>query len=484
MSSPSVDLTIPDNQLGIRAPSSAILAIIGTSSSGTIATPAAFANIPDVVAAFGGGPLVEHAAYAIERYGLTVLCCRATGTTAGAYGAVTLTGTGTSVPTGDASVKPDNDYDLVIKVVVGGTIGITGITYQTSLDGGVTYGPVLSLGVANSITFTDGSCKINLGAGTLVAGDLITSRTAAPKWDSAALGVALDAVRLTQSTWTFLDVCGDLDSTAVSTIDASLEAMRAAGRMRRAMGHFRRPTAGETEADYRTAFQTAFGASACKRLAVAAGWAAIDSSVSRRRYVRPVSLAAAPLQCAVSEEIDIAEIQFGPLPGVAIRDGNGNVLHHDETASPGLDNDRALTLRTWEGRGFGAFVNNPRLLSPAGSDYVYTQLGRVIDLASTISKRELEPLLSKGVTVIPDGSGRITEEDAAAIEGIVNAALVAELTGLRKCTTALFSLSRTDNVLTTGTISWQTRVVPLAYLKKLVGKVALVASDKAPATVL
>ena len=199
---PAVSSTVADNTLGIRAPSNVVLAIIATSTAGTAATPQLVANVPDLQTGFGGGVLVELAAYAIERYGIQCLCCRAASTVAGSYGTITLAGTGTSVPSGDGTIKPDNDYDIWIKFLTGGTIGVTGITYQLSLDGGTTLvngGAVFALGTATNIVFPDGSVKIILGAGTIVALDVVSCRGIAPKWDTTALDAALTALAATQS---------------------------------------------------------------------------------------------------------------------------------------------------------------------------------------------------------------------------------------------------------------------------------------------
>jgi len=478
-------MTVPDNQLGIRPPADAVLAIVAAATSGDIDVPQSFTRIEDVVSEFTSGPLVEAAAYAIERFGLKVLCvrCAATGA-AGAYGALTETGTGTSVATSDvATTQPLDDYEVFIKFVTGGTIGVDGITYQWSLDGGRTMSAVTALGVANQILIAEGGIDINLAAGTIVAGDTISVPTTAPLWSGAELSAALEALKVTAAKWTYLEICGNVAAGDVATINGKLAAMATAGRNRRAMGHIRGKNAGETEAQYLAAQTTALAAVSSRRLTLAGDSAEIQSSVSRRQYKRPPSFAVAPYVCAVSEEVDVAELSPGPLPGVTIRDANGNPKYHDEFINPGLDDIRLLALRTWEGR-TGVYVNNPRLFSPVGSDYLWIQFGRVVDIGCTIAREELEPILSKGVFTKTDGTGQIEEVSALAIESQVNARLARELTGVRKATRAVFTLSRTDNVLQTGEISWSVRIIPLAYIKKMTGTVALVASDKSPANVL
>jgi len=487
MSSPSVDITVLDNQLGILAPVDAVLAIVAPATAGEVNTPQPFTQIQDVINEYGQGPLVEAAAYAIERFGLRVLLVRTAATgTPGAFGTLNDDDwTGTSVPTLAAAPLPADDMDIVIKTITGGTVGIAGITYQVSLDGGQNFGPTRALGTATSIVIPEANnIAVDLAAGDVEADETLSFSTAAPKPSGVELTAALTALRQTQSPWTRLLVLTDMDTTLLSALDAAMTAMEAAGRPRRAIAHARRPNSGETEAQYLTAMQTLFSASSSRRVALCAGAADIDSSVGNRwRFRRSPAYVVGPLSASVAEEVDIAELRYGPLPGVYIRDQNGNPKHHDETINPGLDDARFTTLRSWEGRN-GVWVNNLRLFSPAGSDFLWMQHGLVIDLCCVIARRELEPLLSRGFLVKSDGSGQIRPEDARAIDSVINAALAREVVGQRKASSATFAISRTDDVLRTGEISWTVRVVPLAYPKRFRGTVALVASDKAAATVI
>src|SRR5512140_2244973 len=103
---PQTVLQVLDNQLGIRAPSSAVLAIVATATTGALNTPQPFTRIADVEQEYTDGPLVEVAAYAIERYGLAVLTVRAGASNPGAYGPLTVSFKGTSTPTLDPTTHP------------------------------------------------------------------------------------------------------------------------------------------------------------------------------------------------------------------------------------------------------------------------------------------------------------------------------------------------------------------------------------------
>src|SRR5689334_10829938 len=108
---PETKLIVLDNQLGIRAPQSAVLAIVATATTGAINVPKPFTRIPDVVQEYTSGPLVEVAAYAIERFGLQVLTVRAGASNVGAYGSLSLAFQGTSTPTLDLATHPVDEFD-------------------------------------------------------------------------------------------------------------------------------------------------------------------------------------------------------------------------------------------------------------------------------------------------------------------------------------------------------------------------------------
>jgi hypothetical protein len=128
---------------------------------------------------------VANPCYSIFQYSATSkvgASLRVTDTTKGAYGSVTHVGGGTSAVTGDATVKPTEDTpNLTLRVVTGGTIGVTGCVVQYAVDG-VRFCAPVALGTANTIAIANDcnalaqpfSAKLDFGAGTLVAGDTYT----------------------------------------------------------------------------------------------------------------------------------------------------------------------------------------------------------------------------------------------------------------------------------------------------------------------
>lgn len=465
MSQPSVNITELDGALGVLPPSAgALFAVLGASSKGPLDTPATYARTTNVVTDFGVGPLVEAAAHFIERYGRPVVLVRTGQTTVGAATAVVFTGTGTSVVTEDGSTEPLDDFEVKFEVLLGGVIGTGPITLRWSLDNGRTWSPPTSLGTANSFTVPGGvGIKVNFAAGDLDTGDVFTFRTTAPAPNAAELGTALDALRNSAVVWELAHIAAPIDATIFDTVDLKVAGMAAAGKYRAWIGNVRMPNLAESEATYLSSLSTAFAAKATVHGMLCAGACKLTSSVSGRKYRRPVSFPVAARQASVSEEIDIADINLGTLVGVSVRDELGNPDEHDESVNPGLDDARFTVLRTWEGLA-GVYVNNPRLLSPQGSDFEFMQHRRVMNIAHAVLRRYFTRRLSKPVRV-SKSTGFILESDALEIEAGATAALRAALLARPKASDVQFTLSRTDNLLSTKTMTGEARVVPLAYPK-------------------
>lgn len=460
MTQPSVTITELDGALGVLPPSSgALFAVIGPASSGPLNTPAAFARVKDVQSNFTNGPAVEAAAHYIERYGRAVLFTRCDANVAATTSAVDVSGvTGTSVVT--ASGTATDDAEPAVRIIAGGTVGVAGITYQASLDAGRNWGPVTALGTANAIAMPDSlGVSFDLAAGTLIAGDTFSAVTTAATFNSADVQAALDALAATQQYWELVEIVGPVDATTLATIDLAIAGMSTAGKYKAWVGNVRIPDVGESEAAYATSL-AGMAAASTKYGSVYAGGIKLTSSVSGRRYRRPVSFATAAREASVSQEIDIADVNLGVLEGVTIRDVNGNPDEHDESVNPGLDDLRFGTLRTWDGS--GVYVNRPRLFSPAGSDFQLMPHRRVLNITQEALRAYFIRRLNKPV-LVSKLTGFILESEASEIEKGALAVMRATLLAKPKASAIQFQLSRTDVLLSTRTLTGQARVVPLAY---------------------
>lgn len=470
MTQPAVTMTELDGALGILPPTAgALLAVVGTSSKGTVDTPAAYAKVSDVVADFGLGPMVEAAAYAITKFGRPVLCVRTGDTTAGSLTSAVLTGTGTATVSVAASPDPIDDYEFHIEVVTGGTLGTAGITFMWSLDGGRTQSAEVALGTALTFEFPgSGDPAVNeveltfgVATETLEAGDIIAFRSTAPMWNTTEITSALTALRKCAQLWSIVEIVGAMDATLFAAVESAVNGMPAYGKDRMYIGHARIPDIGENEATYLTALNTIYSSLSTVYGSVCAGTAKMISGVTGRQYKRPPSWWVAPAHAVVSQEVNLANVKVGRMDGVILTDSNGNPDDHDESTNPGLDDARFLTLRTWEGRP-GVYINRPRILSTPTSDYQLIPHRRIMNLAKTIIRSYLEERVNEEI-LVDATTGYILEDEALEIEAGANAALEGALLDKPKASNASFVLSRTDNLLSTKTINCTCRVVPMAY---------------------
>lgn len=463
MTQPSVTITELDGALGVLPPTAGrLFAFVGPAVSGPYETPAAFARSQDLVSNFGGGPTVEAAAYFISVTGRPVVFVRTHDTgVAASVGAVTHTGTGASVGTIAASPTPPDDYQYKVFIAHGtATVGTTTDgTYQISRDDGRSYDPVRSLGVATAITLDTG-VTLNLSTASLVAGDTYAATAKAAQWSAAELTAALTPLGNSTINWEQLVAIGALDGAAFDAIELKIPSWHAMGKERNWFASPRVPNAGESEAAYLAAMAAIFGSRATTHGSVCYAAAKITSGVSGSKYRRPTVFAVAAAH-AVSEEIDAADINLGALPGVAIRDDNGNLDEHDETINPGADDARFIALRTWDGYP-GVYINRPLVLSAPGSDFVLVPHRRVLNLAEIALRAYFTRRLNKPVRV-DASTGFILEQDALEIEAGARAAMRTALLTKPKASAIQFALSRTDNILSSFTLTGTARVIPLAY---------------------
>lgn len=465
MTLPAVTITELDGNIGTLPSGTTALAIVGVSDSGVLDTPAAFSKKKDVIASYVAGPLVEFACTALEKFKRPVILVRTGQTTAASCDTINVTGvTGTSVVTLGADTTPNDEYEAYIKVKTGGTIGVAGIVLSWSLNNGRESTDV-ALGTATSFVFPNsGGIGVQFAAGTLIANDVIKYRTFAPKWNTTELGTAITALKNSTLAWDICAVVGTVDASAfdtLATLFANTEKMW--------IGNTVRQTLAQTEVTYKSALDTAFSAKADTYGSLNAGYAKVTSGNTFRRYSRPVSWALAPLIASVDESVDIAQIDVGLLTGVDIRDDNGNADEHDELINPGLDDSRFCVLRSHDGIA-GVYPNNPRLFSASGSDFQFVQHRRIMNLTKRTVRIYFQRRLSKPV-IVDANTGYILESEALEIESGVEASLRAVLMVKPKASGGgfprrkFFQLSRTDNLLSTSTMTGQCRVVPLAYPK-------------------
>jgi len=480
MTIPNVTQTIKDGGTG-KTPAGAgqIQAKFGVSSLGVANQIYAFSRKEDLIAALGTGPLVESGAVALDVCGGPIYFVPITHSVAGTSGTVTPTRVASSTGTVSTSVAPLDAYAVVVTIVSLGTgqlVTGAGVQITYSLDGGNTVSSPVAIPAGGSyvIQGTGLTLALSLSTTTFDAGDVFTFACKAPSFSTSDLTAAWNAffADATKNIG-FVHVVGQaegVDDAAAATASAAVAAVCESLATAADTNHrYVRVIMEAPDTTLDSTLITAFASFAGDRVTVCAGStsrvSAVDGRISRRSSGTEVAIRAgiAP----IGE--DLARYNSGPLPGVVS-------LYRDENITPGLDDARFTTLRTFTGQA-GFYITNCRLMSAAGSDFEFFQDGRVIDAACTITYAKLLRFLNDGVRVnkatapTPPGPGTIDERDARYIEQWVNSGLRSGLSG--QITDAFITVNRGDNLISSPNLRTTTSVEMLGYAKTITNTVGL-----------
>jgi hypothetical protein len=170
---------------------------------------------------------------------------------------------------------------------------------------------------------------------------------------------------------------------------------------------------------------------------------------------------------AISIGTEPAYVALGPLGGATIVDGDQHPLHHDEMLFPGLDDLLLTALRSVPGAN-GCFINNGRLFSTVGSDYVLIPHARTMNRGCEIAFQVLTNQLSKGIGKRKDpttGKSFILTRDALVLESLVKNALSVPLKD--QVAGFDFSIARDDDLSANSgvTLNATLAIAALAYVK-------------------
>lgn len=471
---PIVQVKKTDGNLGVATNTERILAIIGTASAGDLNKAFAFANKNDVTDLWKTGPLVEAMTYMLDQ-GIPCVGIRSSPTTPGAYGTIDHSGVLGTATIAHGSTVPVDDNDVVVEIITGGAIGTAGIVFQYSMDG-VNFSQPQALGTSATLTCDGGvSFTLTSTTSTLLAGDKWLVTTTAPKILSADLQTSFTALSDYSGEWLRVLVLADGDATILGECDVFAKSFHADGKYPEVIANTRaRAVLTETRADFQTAMAAIAAAVQSSEVSCCVDACEMLSSVTGRRLRRPPSIPYAARTMLIDDSQDAAAKADGALPGVFVETATGVRNYHDERRYPGLDVLGFTTLRTWGGRPVspGVYVCNPRVLSGSGSDYRYFQLSAIVNRVIESSFKLLEPKLS--MSVLLSDTGSIREDVAASIEEAVNAVLRTQYQTPGRVSGVRMTLSRTDDILSTDTISFDTKVQPLGVAKKFIGKTGLV----------
>lgn len=470
MTTQGVNITVQDNGLGQTTPGTGnTMVVVGCTSTGAANQPISSVNPNDWITSCGYGPGVEAAAFITSRTGNPVIFIKAATTSSGSNTAVSTGAGNTSTSTITLSGNPYDTYYGLITVMTGGTIGSAGIVLTVSLDAGRTTYATVTLGTANSYAVANTGLTINFGAGALVAGDTFKWVSTEPLWNDAGVASALQALYGLPFGDTFLDilVVGDATGSDVTAFDGYMTSLFNKKRYSRMLTNARDAvwggTSTETEAAWITAIEADHANDSTTRISVAGGFYNSISPISQTQFRRPLSWWAAQRDSGVAIQVDLGRVKDGALPELVIPTSPDGFIYHDESVNPGLDGARFLSAWTIVGLP-GFYIKNPNLMAPLGSDFNWLQHGHVIDAACAIWYLFAANELSDSVRVDAK-TGFILTADANDIQTRGTATLRDALRAPGAVSDVYCTVSRTDNILSTSTITTTVSVVPLGYIK-------------------
>jgi hypothetical protein len=467
---PDSNVEIADGALGlIDAGSDGVHLKIGVANSGTPLTIYSFSG-DDLAAkaAFSGGPLLESVVASMAEGAPVTYAMPVTPSVAGTVGAVTRTGTGTSVLDA-ATSAPKDTYEVLVKITrAAANLAAATAAFELSLDGGDTWTLETAVPVSGVISSSvpNTGLVLTFGAGTFVVGDVYSFKTTAPALNLADINAALDAALADPREWRFVHIVGASSGTIAVGVGVKLQTAKTLHRYTRAILEARDQNAGETYQQWQTAMLAEFTSVGDGRIAVIAAPAEITSPVSGqvRRSSAAGIITGRIARRPISE--DLGRVRTGPLAGV-------KALYHDERKSPSLDAAQYITLRTHIGRA-GVYATQGLTLAPTGSDFKLLQNGFVMDKAAKIVRDGTLFYLNDDFRVDPI-TGFIDEVEAQTIEADLRGKLTAGLLDTGDISDInLVEVKRNNNILSSGRLFVKYRITPLAYGKFIENELSFV----------
>jgi hypothetical protein len=453
MSLPGVSINVQDGNLGVLpALGEGVHVKIGVAQQGPVNQVQAITSTKQAKEVFGGGPLPEAIAVAIAQGAGLVYAVRANASVAGTIGTVQKTGTGTGNLS--AAGSPNDAYEVVVKITRAGNRGTAAFVY--SLDGD-TYSPEIAVpsggtyalpGTGITLTFTNGASGTSFEVG-----DTYTFTTTAPAYSLADLNAAIDALfAQAQLRYQFVHVVGAATPTVAAAVDARMGEAAQAHRYIWAML--------EAQDLSDNDLRTAWASFASVRVGVGVGYAEVASPLTGRVHRRPIAWLWAGRRAARPAQEDVGRVASGPLVGVV-------KLHRDEYVTPGLDEARFTTARTYPAYA-GHFLTQGRIMAPPGSDFELDQYRSVMDLACTVAYQAGLRFVNESIQVDP-ATGGIADRDAKKVEAYIRGMLTTALKGKVSedggQPAVRVTVDRTENILSSRRLPVEIAIVPLGYAK-------------------
>lgn len=372
-----------------------------------------------------------------------------------------VTGTSTPAITG----TPVDAYDVRMKVATAGA-SLTALTaeVQFSLDGGANYSPRISVPSSGVVDIPDTGLTVTWGAGTFVAGEVFVFRTSAPVPSGAGITAALTSLATVAGQYEFALVATPCDSTNAALLKTWSVAREAAGEYVFALTMARDQIVGESLTVWASALNT--------EMASFDGGRHVDMCATHERvvlydrqtYTPRRSLA--PLRAARLASIPAGQhpgrVKTGPIAGIA---ASVLSLAQDQSTYTSLDAHRFSGAQSVPGQPRGSFFFTSRTMAASTSDFSEIQRVRVICKAARAGLTAISQYVADDIRVRSDGTGRIDPVAAAAIDAEVTAAVRRAVVDSPNdfATSASATVTRTNNLVSTGQLLVTIEVVPKGY---------------------
>ena len=478
-----VTIHVQDGGLGQAPPGAGnTLVVIGCHSGGAQADykPYGTRSGATVIANSGYGSAPELACSILKATGNEVIFVGVPAGTPGSNTAVAATTPGGGSSAVTLTGTPYDTYYGKCTVLVGGTIGTSGIQLGLSVDAGRTTQQTVNLGTASTAAFTNTGLTLNFGAGTLKAGDSYSWVSTEPLWTDAAVASALSSLVSIPDVFKDVYVTGGSDASTgpgtagvtsgdVTALQSDMVSLFNSRRYARLIACGRDALWGgnstESESTWIAALQTQFVNSSADRVGVSGGNYNMVSAITQSQMRRPLAFFAAVRDSAVAIQVDLGRVSDGALTPMVVPVSPDGYIYHDESVNPGLDAARLISA--WSITSLpGLYILNPNLLAAPGSDFNWLQHGAVIDAACLIAYTFFVKQLSSAVRV-SKSTGFILEQDAKNLELRCTQQLANGLTNANAVTDAQCVVTRTDPLLTTPLLHTTISITPLAYLKAI-----------------
>jgi hypothetical protein len=456
------DPGIPLAAVGTSPPLMTGCAVGGSTSVNVITQINSIAQVRSLI---GYGALAEDVALALQNAGgpINFLIHNKTGT---ALTAATMAQVGTGMVAPTLSGTPNDRYGVLLTIVKGGAVGTAQFTFSLDEWNIASVPPTTSNVYVTAATYAiaNSGLTINWTTGTYVVGDTFYLATVPAEVGTTDLAAAAAVIQAASSTPVSLwQISGAQPSnTTAATLAAAFEgdlaALTSTYRFARGIVDI---GSDDTAANVNTEASTWTGVRVmpCYGYTLAASALAFEGFSNRKTSC--VSSIGARAQSELISS-DLSRTAAGALSEVLYS-------YFDGFYNQQLDTDQISTLRTWPGIP-GTYIAGGKLKCSFGSDFTDLQFGRVMDQACLTTYQAQFPYQSRIFRATQTGT--VDPRDASYVEqqvqGSLNSTLLAPINSAGTpghVSAVAYSISLTNNIVTTSQLITSVAIVPLGYAK-------------------